>query len=199
MISSEGNPSILSGTSYVFEQKSPDLEQANLFQSEVNDVFDIKGNQSTSNVPDQNLYDQELSESSQTDALDFFGSENVPSTAAFGHMSADPFPNDIFASVSDNTSTDTFSVETTQRTANPFDDFSGLEVQGEAAETQASNFFPDDIFSSYLHSQHRTLPPYLIQQTMIMLRSHKSLKMTRCLTFWGSVVAIVQRFKSYIM
>lgn len=147
-ISSEGDPSTLSVTSNVFEQKSSDLEQENLIQSEVNNDFDSKGNQSTFHVPDQNLSGQELIESSQIEAFDFFSSEKDPSTAAFSHMSADPFPNNIFASVIVSTDTNTFSMETTQRTANPFDDFTGLESHGEAAETKASNLFPDDIFSS---------------------------------------------------
>ncbi len=147
-ISSEGDPSTLSVTSNVFEQKSSDLEQENLIQSEVNNVFYSKGNQSTSHVPDQNLSGQELIESSQIEDFDFFSSEKDPSTAAFSHMSADPFPNDIFASVIDSTDTNTFSMEITQRAANPFDDFTGLESHGEAAETKASNLFPDDIFSS---------------------------------------------------
>lgn len=143
-ISSEGDPSTLSVTSNVFEQKSSDLELENQIQSEVNNVFNSKGNQSTSHVPDQNLSGQELIESSQIEAFTFFSSEKDPSTAAFSHMNADPFPNDIFASVIDSTD----STETTQRTTNPFDDFTGLESHGEAAETKASNLFPDDIFSS---------------------------------------------------
>ncbi|KAL0200581.1 hypothetical protein M9458_003768, partial [Cirrhinus mrigala] len=147
-ISSEGDPSTLSVTSNVFEQKNSDLEQANLFQSEVNNVLDSKGNQSTSTVPIQNLPGQELIESSQMEAFDFFSSENDPSTAVFSHTSADPFQNDIFASAIDSTDTNTFSVETTRTTTNPFDDFTGLENNGESAETKASNLFPDDIFSS---------------------------------------------------
>ncbi|XP_016341607.1 uncharacterized protein LOC107688451 [Sinocyclocheilus anshuiensis] len=147
-ISSEGDPSTLSVTSNVFQQKSSDLEQENLIQSEVNHLFNSKGNQSTSNVPDQNLSGQELIESSQMEAFDFFSSEKDPSTAAFSHMSADPFSVDIFASVMDSTDTNTFSVETTQRTVNPFDDFTGLESHSEAAETKVSSLFPDDIFSS---------------------------------------------------
>lgn len=147
-ISSEGDPSTLSVTSNVFEQKRSDLEQENLIQSEVNNVFYSKGNQLTSHVPDQNLSGLELIESSQIEDFDFFSSEKDPSTAAFSHMSADPFPNDIFASVIDSTDTNTFSMEITQRAANPFDDFTGLESHSEAAETKASNLFPDDIFSS---------------------------------------------------
>lgn len=139
LISSEDDPST---------QKRSDLDQEILFQSEVNNVFESKGNPSTSNVLDENLSSQELIESSQTEAFDFFSSEQDPSRAAFSPISADPFPNDIFASAINNPSANTFSVETTQRTANPFDDFTGLEGHGEAAETQASNLFPDDIFSS---------------------------------------------------
>lgn len=139
-ISSEDVPSTLSVTSNVFEQKSSE----NFIQSEVNNVFDSKGNQSTSNASDPNFSGQELTEPSQMEAFDFFSSEKDPSTAPFSHMSADPFSNDIFAGVT----TNAFSVETTQRTANPFDDFTGLESHGEAAETKASNIFPDDIFSS---------------------------------------------------
>ncbi len=141
-ISSEGDPSTLSVTSNVFEQKSSDLELEN--QSEVNNLFNSKGNQSTSHVPDQNLSGQELIESSQIEAFTFFSSEKDPSTAAFSHMNADPFTNDIFASVLDSSD----STETTEITTNPFDNFTGLESHGEAAETKASNLFPDDIFSS---------------------------------------------------
>lgn len=137
-ISSEDDPST---------QKRSDLDQEILIQSEVNNVFESKGNPSTSNVLDQNLPGQELIES-QTEAFDFFSSEQDPSRTAFSPISADPFANDIFASAINNPSSNIFSVETTQRTANPFDDFTGLEGHGEAAETQASSLFPDDIFSS---------------------------------------------------
>ncbi|KAK7159098.1 hypothetical protein R3I94_005438 [Phoxinus phoxinus] len=139
LISSEDDPST---------QTMSELEQGILIQSEVNNVFESKDNPSTSNVLDQNLSDQELIESSQTEAFDFFSSDLDPPRAAFSPISADPFPNDIFASALIDPSTNTFSVETMQRTANPFDDFTGLESDGEAAETQASNLFPDDIFSS---------------------------------------------------
>lgn len=139
LISSEDDPST---------QKRPELEHGILIQSEVNNVFESKGNPSTSNVLEQNLSGQELIESSQTEVFDFFSSEQDPPRAAFSHTSADPFPNDIFASAINDPSTNTFSVETMQRTANPFDDFTGLESDGEAAETQASNLFSDDIFSS---------------------------------------------------
>ncbi|KAL1280276.1 hypothetical protein QQF64_014876 [Cirrhinus molitorella] len=148
LISSDRDPSALSVTSNVFEEKSSDLEQANLIQSEVNNVFDNNSNQSTPNVPDQNLSGQELIESSQTEAFDFFSSKNDPSTAVFNHTSTDPFPDDIFASVIDSTDTNPFSMETTRITTNPFDDFTGLESHGEAVETKASNLFTDDIFSS---------------------------------------------------
>ncbi|XP_067218626.1 microtubule-associated protein 1B-like [Chanodichthys erythropterus] len=139
LISSEDEPST---------QKRSDLEQEILFQSEVNNVFESKGNPPTSNVLDQNLSGQEQTESSQTEVFDFFSSEQDPSRAAFSPISVNPFPTDIFASAINNPSANTFSVETTQRTANPFDDFTGLEGHGEASETQASNLFPDDIFSS---------------------------------------------------
>jgi len=123
-------------------------KRSEIIQSEVNVVFESKGNPSTSNVLDQNLSGQELIESSQTEDFDFFSSEQDPPRAAFSQISADPFPDDIFASGINGPSTNTFSVETMQRTANPFDDFTGLESEGEAAETQASNLFPDDIFST---------------------------------------------------
>lgn len=139
LISSEDGPST---------QNRSEPEQGILIQSEVNNVFESKGNPSTSNVFDQNLSGQELIESSQTEAFDFFSSEQDPPRAAFSPISADPFPNDIFASAINGPSTNTFSVETMQITANPFDDFTGLKSDGEAAETQASNLFPDGIISS---------------------------------------------------
>ncbi|XP_077083142.1 uncharacterized protein LOC143736283 [Siphateles boraxobius] len=139
LISSEEDPST---------QKRSEPEQGIVIQSEVNNVFESKGNPSTSDVLDQNLSGQELIESSQTEAFDFFSSEQDPPRTSFSPISADPFPNDIFASAINGPSTNTFSVETMQRTANPFDDFTVLESDGEAAETQASNLFPDDIFSS---------------------------------------------------
>ncbi|XP_056091470.1 uncharacterized protein LOC130070915 [Rhinichthys klamathensis goyatoka] len=125
LISSEDDPST---------QKRSELGQGILIQSEVN-VFESKGNPSTSNVLDQNLSGQELIESSQTEAFDFFSSEQDPPRAAFSQISADPFPDDIFASAINGPSTNTFSVETMQRTANPFDDFTGLESDEPAQDT----------------------------------------------------------------
>ncbi|XP_051554882.1 uncharacterized protein LOC127441467 [Myxocyprinus asiaticus] len=146
-ISSESVTSTLSDTSYVFDQKTSDLEQENLTKSEINNVFDGKNNPS-----DSNISDQELIQSSQMEAFDFFSSEQDPPPVGFSQRSADlfsdPFQSDIFASSTDSTGTNTFSVETTQTTANLFVDFTGLESHSEAAETKESNLFQDDIFSS---------------------------------------------------
>ncbi|KAI7809308.1 putative GPI-anchored adhesin-like protein PGA55-like [Triplophysa rosa] len=145
MISSESDPSTLSDTSNLFDQKSP---ESSLIQSELNTVFD---DASATNLFDESCSDVEQTKSTQMEAFDLFSAEQDSSSVAFSQNSAesffDPFPNYIFANSNDNTGTNTLNVETTQTDANPFGDFGGLEGPTEVAKTTESTLF-DDIFSS---------------------------------------------------
>ncbi|XP_056598810.1 xin actin-binding repeat-containing protein 1 isoform X2 [Triplophysa dalaica] len=144
MISSESDPSTLSDTSNLFDQKSP---ESSLIQSDLNTVFDA----SATNLFDQSCSNVEQTKSTQMEAFDLFSAETDSSSVVFSQNSADPFfdpfSNYISANRNENTGTDTLNPETTQTDENPFGDFSGLEGPTEVAKTTESTLF-DDIFSS---------------------------------------------------
>ncbi|XP_073671084.1 uncharacterized protein [Paramisgurnus dabryanus] len=151
-------PSILPDPSKVFDQKSSGLD---LIQSEDNNVSDIEGNPPTSNLFDlQSFSDSQQMKSNPVETFDFFSDEQDPSSRVFSQKTTDPFfdpfQDDMFANSTDNTGTNSFSVETTPTDANPFDDFTGLGSNNEVNKTTESTLFEDDIFSTLEPAQNRS-------------------------------------------